>query len=109
DTNGVWILEHLTLSEEPDLILELRAALSASRIHYVKVSPFEWLTARGGPLSHMTFSEAAETFLDSAGHRGYIDEVVQRSGQNHPSGSTALPLKVRASYLLQARKLSEGA
>lgn len=109
DSAGIWVLKQLTTAAEPAMILSLHANMPPERIRYVRIPPFSWSTARNSVLSRLSFTRAAEVFLASSGHRGYVHEIVRRLEEGGTGSPLSVPQRVRAAYLLEAGRLSEAA
>jgi hypothetical protein len=95
----VLVVARSRFGEDPAFLLALRARFPAEITFVEEVPRLSWPEARGGPLRHRPFSEAARFFLRSGGRVEVLRELL---GMGSPE---ALPQRVRAAVALEARYL----
>ncbi|MBS3966226.1 MAG: hypothetical protein KGZ60_03090 [Truepera sp.] len=104
DRTGVWVVAGSSFGEEPRLVLQLREALPARQVRYLHLPPLSWPEVRRW-LKDLPFQEAAALYLQSAGNRLYLDELLSMRAQ---FGQQPLPVpqRVRAAFYVEARHLT---
>ncbi len=103
---GVVAVSLSTFGELPRLILELEERLSESRLIYFALKPLSWVDARNGPLAQISFSQAAQYYLETQGnptHLQYLLAGTQSNLQVQPYS------KIASKIQLEARDLSHEA
>jgi hypothetical protein len=103
---GVVAVSLSTFGELPRLILELEERLSDSRLIYFDLKPLSWVDARNGPLAQISFSQAAQYYLETQGnptHLQYLLAGTQSNVQVQPYS------KIASKIQLEARDLSHEA
>ncbi|MEJ2357668.1 MAG: hypothetical protein P8Y13_06245 [Deinococcales bacterium] len=106
---GAWVLRLPAYGEDPEGVLELRNAIDPARVRYVELPRVSWREARGGPLRDLPFGDAAEAFLWTGGNAGFLRELSRIGWARDDDGELAVPQRVRAAYLLEARHMSPDA
>ena len=104
DRTAVWVVAGSSFGEEPRLVLQLREALPARQVRYLHLPPLSWPEVRRS-LKELPFQEAAAMYLQAAGNRLYLDELLSMRAQ---FGQQPLPVpqRVRAAFNVEARHLS---
>lgn len=105
DQEGVWVLERSSFGEDPQLLLALRGSVGAERMRYLTLGPLGWHEAQRF-LAALPFREAAALYLASGAHDGYLRELVALRPAAGFAGALPVPQRLRAAYLLEARRLS---
>jgi hypothetical protein len=106
-TEGVVVVSLSTFGELPRLILELEEQLSESRLIYFDLKPLSWVDARGGPLVRLSFSQAAQYYLETQGNPTHLQYLLTGS-QNNVQGQKPYS-KIASKIQLEARDLGHEA
>lgn len=105
----LWVLARSSFGEDPKALLRLRATIPPERMRFVPLRPLRWWEAKLSLPEAMSFTEGARLFAASLGNPRYLSELVKLGGRSAPGASLPVPLALRASFALEARKLSPGA
>lgn len=105
----LWVLARSSFGEDPRALLRLRASCPPERMRFVHLEPLRWWEARPVLPRAMPFSEGARLFAASLGNPGYLTELIKLGSRVAPGAPLPVPLTLRASFALEARKLSFGA
>jgi hypothetical protein len=106
-TEGVAVVSLSTFGELPRLILELEEALSETRLIYFDLKPLSWVDARNGPLSQISFSQAAQYYLETQGNPTHLQYLLAGSQINLQG--TQPYSKIASKIQLEARDLGREA
>ncbi|MCO5175287.1 MAG: ATP-binding protein [Trueperaceae bacterium] len=107
----LWVLARSAFGTEPEVILRLRAAVVPERLRFVCLPPLQWWDAKPLFPTALGFTQRARYYLASLGNHRYLGELLKlaEAGQIAADRPLPVPLTVRASLALEARKLSPGA
>lgn len=109
DKKNVWVIESSVFGEDDDLLLRVRAAIRPDRLRFVALDPLSWWAAKRMLPSEMLFAERARLFLASGGNQAYLTELLKLRDIVEPGAPLPVPLRVRAAFALETRRLSESA
>ncbi len=104
---GVVVVSLSTFGELPRLILELEERLSDSRLIYFDLKPLSWVDARSGPLAQISFSQAAQYYLETQGNPTHLQYLLTGT-QNKLQGKQPYS-KIASKIQLEARDLGHEA
>ena len=96
DWPRVLVVARPPLGEEPSLILKLRAVYPSERIRYLEMPHLSFVEAQA-LLGDLPFADAARYYLRSRGRDELLEEMVRARHE--------MPLKFRAAYKIEARRL----
>ncbi|WP_293174284.1 hypothetical protein [Oceanithermus sp.] len=94
---GVVVVVRPPFGEDPALLLELRAAYPVERTRYLEVPVAPFVTARKTLLADLPFAEAVGWYLGAHGRWELLEEMLRAKHE--------LPLRFRARYRIEARRL----
>ncbi len=106
-TEGVVVVSLSTFGELPRLILELEERLSDSRLINFDLKPLSWVDARSGPLAQISFSQAAQYYLETQGNPTHLQYLLAGT-QNTVQGQQPYS-KIASKIQLEARDLGHEA
>ncbi len=106
-TEGVVVVSLSTFGELPRLILELEERLGDSRLIYFDLKPLSWVDARSGPLAKISFSQAAQYYLETQGNPTHLQHLLAGT-QNKVQGQQPYS-KIASKIQLEARDLGHQA
>lgn len=104
-TRRLFVIEGSVFAEEPEVVRRLRSRLPAERVRDITLEPLQWWEAQELLPSDLPFERAAALYLASAGNLGYLRELLELKREGQP-GRVSVPLRMRAAFELEARKLS---
>lgn len=105
----LWVLERSRFGEEPELLLRLRAGTPPDRMRYVTLGHLRWWETKRLLPRGLPFEIGSALHLASAGNLHYLRELLELYDEASPHVPLPVPLKVRAAFLLEARRLSPAA
>lgn len=107
-STGVWALTETAFGRESALLLLLRNLFPPERMRFIELGGLPWHEARSLVLSGLAFEEAARLYVTTGGHIGYMRELLKvRPQRGFGCDTTPLPQRIRAGYLLEARRLPD--
>lgn len=102
---GVWALKQSTFGSDAELLLRLRNAFPVDLMRFLEFGPIPWLEARSLLLNPIPFEEAAWLYVESGGNFEFLRELLRLRPAEGFNGILPLPQRIRAAYLLEARRL----
>jgi hypothetical protein len=106
-TEGMVVVSLSTFGELPRLILELEERLSETRLIYFDLKPLSWVDTRSGPLAKISFSQAAQYYLETQGNPTHLQYLLAGT-QNNMQGQKPYS-KIASKIQLEARDLGHEA
>lgn len=106
DESSVWVVERSLFGEDPDLVLQLRSRVPASRLKFVELPPLNWWDVKRSLPQGVDFVEGARLFLASGGNLQYLQELLDLRTHVGPQSDLPVPLRMRAAMMLETRELS---
>lgn len=98
----VLVVARSAFGEDPDFLLALRGRFPPELTTVYRVDRLSWPEARERLLRPLAFGAAARFYLESGGRVGILRELLAMGSPE------ALPQRIRAQVLLEARRLSPG-
>ena len=109
DDSCVWVLQRSLFGEDEDVVLRLRAAVPPERMQFRTLEPLDWWSVKSTLPDDVKFIEGARLFLASGGNQQYLSELLELRKMVGPGSTLPVPLRMRAAFALEARKLGDGA
>jgi hypothetical protein len=104
---GVWVLAETAFGRESALLLLLRKLYPPERMRFIELDGLPWHEARSLVLCGLGFEEAARLHATTGGHMLYMRELLRLRPEQGFGVEAPLPQRIRASYLLEARRLPD--
>lgn len=109
DDACVWVLPRSLFGEDEAIVLRLRAVMPPDRLRFKTLEPLDWWSVKAMLPKDVTFPEGARLYLASGGNQQYLHELLELRTMGGPGAPLPVPLRMRAAFALEARKLSDGA
>lgn len=109
DTDSVWVLQRSLFGEDENVVLQLRATIAPDRMRFTTLEPLDWWSVKSTLPEDVSFLEGARLFLASGGNQQYLNELLELRAMVEPGTPLPVPLRMRAAFALEARRLGDGA
>lgn len=105
----LWVIERSLFGEEPELLLQLRATTPPERMRFVTLDHLRWWETKQLLPKGLPFAQGSALHLASTGNLHYLRELLKLYDPLRPTAPLPVPLRMRATYLLEARRLTDPA
>ncbi len=103
-SRDVWVVERTGYGRDSSALLALRDGLRAADLTYARIPLLAWGEARASLLRDLPFAEAAQLYLHTAGHPGFLGELLSVRTSEGFGDTLVMPRRTRAAYRLAARR-----